>query len=156
MRHKTIRPIVLVLLLLLATATAVSPAAPRISEDQQINHVLNRLGFGARPGDVDRVQKLGIREYIERQLNPDRISDTVVEEKVAGFTSLKMDRSDLLEEYPNPQQLARKLGIRNPNQPNNSTDPNANQKQQAAARAKLQTYMKDNMLQRPQQLLQDL
>ncbi|HEY5884994.1 MAG TPA: hypothetical protein VIT88_09930, partial [Pyrinomonadaceae bacterium] len=30
--------------------------AGKLSEDQRIVHVLNRLGFGARPGDVERVK----------------------------------------------------------------------------------------------------
>lgn len=158
MRHKTIRPIVLVLLLVFLSAAVVIPASPRISEDQQITHLLNRIGFGARPGDVQRVQKLGVRQYIEQQLYPDRIPDKRADEITAGFVSLTMKRSDILEEYPNPQQLARKLGLRKPNQNNDPTatnNPKA-QKEQAAARAKLQSYMKENMLQRPQQLLQDL
>ena len=113
MRDKTIRPIVLVLLpLLLVTATA-SPAPARISEDQKITHVLNRLGFGARPGDVERVQKIGIEAYIEEQLRPERISDSRAEDKVGDLNSLTMSRSKLLEQFPDPQQLARRLGIRN-------------------------------------------
>jgi uncharacterized protein (DUF1800 family) len=160
MRDKTIRPIVLVLLsLLLVTATA-SPAPTRISEDQKITHVLNRLGFGARPGDIERVQKIGIQAYIEEQLRPERINDAEAESKVADLNSLTMSRSKLLEQFPDPQQLARQLGIRNPNQNKNATDPNANpaaeQRNQAKARAQLQEYMMENKLQRPPQLLQQL
>lgn len=33
-------------------------------------HVLNRLGYGPRPGDIDRVLKIGVDKYIEQQLNP--------------------------------------------------------------------------------------
>ena len=159
MRHKTIRPVVLLLLLLSAAASAVTPAFPRISDEQQIKHVLNRLGFGARPGDVERVQKQGIREYVEQQLHPEKISDSLADEKVAGLSSLKMKQDDLFDEYPDPQQLRRQLGLRNPNQNANPTAPNANpkaQNEQAAARAKVQEYMMDNMLKQPRQLLQEL
>jgi uncharacterized protein (DUF1800 family) len=159
MRDKTIRPIVLVLLpLLFITATA-SPAPPKISEDQKIAHVLDRLGFGARPGDIERVQKIGIPAYIEEQLHPERISDTLAGDKVVDLDSLTMSRSKLLEQFPDPQQLARKLGIRNPNQNKNAADPNADpaeQRKQAKARAQLQEYMVENKLQRPPQLLQQL
>jgi len=160
MRDKTIRPIVLVLLpLLLVTATA-SPAPARISEDQKITHVLNRLGFGARPGDVERVQKIGIEAYIEEQLRPERISDSRAEDKVGDLNSLTMSRSKLLEQFPDPQQLARRLGIRNPNQNTGAIDPNADpaveQQKQVKARAQLQQYMMENKLQRPPQLLQQL
>ena len=37
--------------------------AKRLSEDQVVLHVLNRLGFGARPGDVERVKAIGIENY---------------------------------------------------------------------------------------------
>jgi hypothetical protein len=33
-------------------------------------HVLNRLGFGPAPGDVERVQRMGVGAYVEQQLNP--------------------------------------------------------------------------------------
>jgi hypothetical protein len=33
-------------------------------------HVLNRLGYGPRPGDIDRVLKKGIDRYVEEQLDP--------------------------------------------------------------------------------------
>jgi uncharacterized protein (DUF1800 family) len=159
MTDKTIRPIVLVLLpLLLLTATAI-PAPRRISEDQKITHVLNRLGFGARPGDVERVQKVGIRAYIEQQLRPEGISDTLADDKAIDLNSLTMSGSKLLEQFPDPQQLARQLGIRNPNQKDAAANPNANaaeQRKQAKARAQVQEYMVENKLQRPPQLLQQL
>jgi uncharacterized protein (DUF1800 family) len=69
----------------------VSPA------QQQTLHVLNRLSFGPRPGDVENVSAMGIEAYIERQLSPERISDPVVESKLAGFTSLKMSLAEATE-----------------------------------------------------------
>jgi len=79
MRDKTIRPIVLVLLLLVATLTA-TPAPQKASDDQQITHVLNRLGFGARPADIERVRKMGLRQYIEQQLHPEDLNDSRADE----------------------------------------------------------------------------
>jgi len=158
MKDKTIRPIVLVLLLLVVTAT-VLPAPQAPPDEQKITHVLNRLGFGPRPGDIDRVRKIGIRDYIEQQLRPERTSDSRAEDKVAAFSSLKMSRDQIIDQYPQPQQLARQLGLRNPNQIAAPNDPNttpAQQSEQAAARVKIQQYMRQNKLERPQQLLQDL
>ena len=59
-------------------------------------HVLNRLAFGPRPGDVEEVERTGVRAYIEAQLRPDAIDDSAVETKVASL--------DLLRS--NPQRLA--------------------------------------------------
>jgi len=67
------------------------------SEDRQIVHVLNRLGFGPRPGDIERVKAMGIEAYIDEQLHPESISDPVVDEKLANFSSLRMELEELLE-----------------------------------------------------------
>src|SRR5687767_4216194 len=47
--------------------------AGKLSEDQRIVHVLNRLGFGARPGDVERVKALGLDKYIEQRSEERRV-----------------------------------------------------------------------------------
>ncbi len=47
-------------------------AAP-LTPDQQAVHVLNRLAFGPRPGDVERVQHMGVQRYIDEQLHPESI-----------------------------------------------------------------------------------
>ena len=146
--QKTIAPVVFVLLLFLTTSIG-SPAAARQSTDpEKIAHVLNRIGFGARPGDVERVQKLGIQEYIEQQLCPESISDTRADEKVSRLASLRLSQHEIFQQYPEPQQLARQLGIMNPKQAKPADQP--------AARARIQEYMKTNMLERPAQLLQEL
>src|SRR5688572_24520360 len=157
MKDKTIRPVVLVLLLLLQLAATATPAPQTVSEEQKITHVLNRLGFGPRPGDIERVQKLGIRTYIEQQLHPDRIDDTQANERVSGLNSLSMGQSKLFDQFPDQQQVARQLGTR-PNQKGKvvtapAPDP---AQQKAAERVKVREFMAENMLQQPQQLLQQL
>src|ERR1043165_610655 len=88
---------------------AKGPKKPRLSEEQRIIHVLNRLGYGARPGDVERVKAMGLENYINQQLNPDKISDTVAENKVKDLAVLTMTTAELYEKYPQPGQLLRQL-----------------------------------------------
>ena len=66
-----------VALLAAVALTAGSPgsAVPAKPDDKTILHVLNRIGFGARPGDVERVRQIGLAAYIEQQLHPERIAD---------------------------------------------------------------------------------
>jgi uncharacterized protein (DUF1800 family) len=64
---------------------------------------LNRLAFGARPGDVERVRAVGVDRWIALQLQPSRIRDTAVERIVAGLPTLAMSSRELLERYPPPQ-----------------------------------------------------
>src|SRR2546428_10113693 len=56
--------------------------AASLNEDQRILHVLNRLGYGARPGDVERVKAMGIENYTNQQLHPEGIADPVAEAKI--------------------------------------------------------------------------
>jgi uncharacterized protein (DUF1800 family) len=81
----------------------------RLNEDQRILHVLNRLGFGARPGDIARVKTVGLDNYVNQQLNPQKINDAVAEAKVKDLATLNMTTAELYEKYPQPGLLLRKL-----------------------------------------------
>src|SRR5687767_2267250 len=81
----------------------------KVTDDQRILHVLNRLGFGARPGDVERVRAVGLDNYINQQLNPEKINDDVVSSKVKHLTTLEMTTAQLYEKFPQPGQLLRQL-----------------------------------------------
>lgn len=99
-----------------------------LTEEQKILHVLNRLGFGARPGDVEKVKAVGTQKYIEQQLNPSAISDGATEAKLKRFEILNMQTADIFAKYPNPGALLRNLeGTRRnaQNQANNNQTPNA-------------------------------
>lgn len=86
-----------------------SVSAKSLSEDQKIVHVLNRLGFGARPGDVERVKKLGLQKYIDQQLNPTLIDDAAAEAKLKGLDVFGMTTAQIFAKYPNPGALLRQL-----------------------------------------------
>src|SRR3990172_10449749 len=46
-----------------------------LTEEQKIVHLLNRLGYGPRPRDLEHVKRIGLAAYIEQQLNPATIPD---------------------------------------------------------------------------------
>jgi uncharacterized protein (DUF1800 family) len=88
----------------MSEGSAVNPAAPEASvppgaptERDGIIHVLNRITFGPRPGDVEAVQKMGLRNYIEQQLHPESIDDSAVEQELAGFDILQMSAQQLAQ-----------------------------------------------------------
>ncbi|HKQ99613.1 MAG TPA: DUF1800 domain-containing protein, partial [Pyrinomonadaceae bacterium] len=93
----------------LATGTSAQQAqkAQRLTEEQRILHVLNRLGFGARPGDVERVRAVGLERYIEQQLYPEKIADAVAEAKVKNLPALQLSTPELFAKYPQPNALLR-------------------------------------------------
>lgn len=88
------------------TAVPLQAADNQLTPDQKIVHVLDRLGFGPRPGDVERVKKMRLENYLQQQLHPERIDDSVVEKKLAAFNALSMSASNLMESFHEDQRMA--------------------------------------------------
>ena len=118
MKFKNLKKTVAVSLLLALAATQPLVSGQKrtksqdLTAEQRIVHVLNRLGFGARPGDVERVKSMGLETYINQQLNPEKIADTVAENKLRDLSVLNMTTAELYEKYPQPGQLLRQLQAR--------------------------------------------
>jgi len=89
-------------------AIAQRSAVPAKPDARTIAHVLNRIGFGSRPGDVARVQQIGLAAYIEQQLNPDRLADGALAARLSEFPTLGMSTSQLADEYFNPAEEQRR------------------------------------------------
>src|SRR5437870_6954212 len=83
--------------------------AARLTEEQRILHVLNRLGFGSRPGDFERVKAMGVENYINQQLHPGKIADAAAQAKVKDLSTLSMTTAELYEKFPQPGQLLKQL-----------------------------------------------
>jgi uncharacterized protein (DUF1800 family) len=100
-------PLALALLLsqiLQLTSTLQSKENPQVAasltEEHKIVHVLNRAGFGPRPGDVERVRRMGLASYLELQLHPSKIEDSAAESRLSELKTLTMSTSQLFEQYP--------------------------------------------------------
>ena len=93
---------------LFVAALAVCPsAAPAPATEASIVHVLNRIGYGPRPGDVERVRRIGIDAYIDEQLRPERIPDEAMQARLGGMTTLLLSTRELLERFQQPAVRAR-------------------------------------------------
>jgi uncharacterized protein (DUF1800 family) len=79
-----------------------------LSADEAILHALNRLAYGPRPGDLERVRQMGLAKWIEQQLNPNSIDDKAVEARLETYPTLRMSSAKLLAEYPQPKQAEKK------------------------------------------------
>ncbi len=87
--------------------------AKSLTEEQKIIHVLNRLGFGARPGDIEKVKLIGLKTYIDQQLNPNSITDALADSKVKNFDVLKLSNDQLFGKYPAPAALMQLVAQQN-------------------------------------------
>ena len=81
--------------------TASSKAAAALTEEQRALHALNRLTFGPRPGDLQKVMDAGVDDWIEQELHPEEIPDSVLEGKLGQFRTLRMSTRDLVQTFPN-------------------------------------------------------
>jgi uncharacterized protein (DUF1800 family) len=77
-----------------------------LTADEAITHALNRLAYGARPGDIDRIKKMGLAKWIDQQLNPGSIEDHAVEARLDRYPTLRMSSAALIADYPRPKQAA--------------------------------------------------
>src|SRR5438552_1441902 len=88
-----------------ACTTAAAASFP--NDDQTILHVLSRIGFGPRPGDVERVRTMGLQKYIDQQLHPERIPDSTMAAHLVGMPTLGLSSRDIAEQYARPLIEAR-------------------------------------------------
>src|SRR6185436_12661203 len=119
-----------------------------LDETQRITHLLNRIGFGPRPGDVERVRQMGIDKYIDQQLHPELISDAATDIRLEPFDSIRMSLAEIFEHYADPQMVLQQLNNAAREQ-NKNADP-------AATRQQVQQQMQNMGILPPQRLLQDL
>ncbi|MBE9031010.1 DUF1800 domain-containing protein [filamentous cyanobacterium LEGE 11480] len=85
-----------------AWLSGIRPAAAA-TPDPKVLHVLNRLGFGPRPGDVARVSRMGVERYIQEQLSPEKLREPAnLQRQLNKFATLKLDSGDLVREYRRP------------------------------------------------------
>ena len=89
------------------TVSAGKNDAPKIlTPEQRINHVVSRLSFGARPGDLEKIKVTGTKAYIEQQLDPGSIDDSALDQKLAKLPTLALSTPALAEQYNPPKPAA--------------------------------------------------
>src|SRR6185503_1215015 len=151
------KKIVALMLLVVLTQPLVFAQKHRsLTQDQRIIHVLNRLGFGARPGDVERVKAMGVEKYIEQQLHPEQIADSSAEAKLRELSVLNMTTAELYEKYPQPGQLLRQLQARGMVPEEMPADAAKNPLENEKNRKVIEEYYRENGLQRPQRIIAEL
>lgn len=117
-----------------------------LTEQQAAAHLLSRFSYGARPGDVQAVVKMGLEKWFEQQLAGNQ-SDAELDPMLARLDAINLSNTEVENIFPRRAQLVR-FAVRDGYIPKDSVN-NANRKEYAATMAK---YMQDKGY-RPQQEL---
>jgi uncharacterized protein (DUF1800 family) len=133
-----------------AAAAARSGAVSVSSEDDRIVHVLNRLGYGPRPGEVEKVRAVGVDRWIDQQLRPDRIPDPALAGRLASLPTTRLATRDLLRRYEIPREAKREIQARR------AQLENASEEELRDARRDLMRKYRAEMDGSPQQVVQEL
>lgn len=81
-------------------ATQEPDSSSPLTERERAVHVLSRLAYGPRPGELERVVEQGVDAWIEEQLAP--AADTELEARLAAFPSLRLRLDEVFDRYEAP------------------------------------------------------
>ena len=132
-----------------------SKKAPRPATEEDarivIVHALNRLGYGPRPGDVEKVRTIGLDEWIDEQLHPSRIPDPAMAAHLAPLRTIRLSTGDLLAHYEVPREAKKEIQARRA-----ELGDGASEEQMREARRELMQKYRGRMDGTPQEVVQEL
>jgi uncharacterized protein (DUF1800 family) len=149
-------PAAVVLSLALAVPAGVAapgPARPASEDEARIVHALNRLGYGPRPGDVERVREMGLEKWIDLQLHPQHIDDGALRPRLAAYRTLDLSVEELVEGYEVPREVKREI------QQKRAEMADASEEEMARARREVMQQLAGGLQQmqgRPRQVVEEL
>ncbi len=82
-----------------------APAVRPLTEEERATQALNRLTFGPRPGDLERIQAIGVKKWVEMQLNPEQVDDSLLDARLQSFPAMHLSQQDLLQAFPSPAMI---------------------------------------------------
>ena len=72
--------------------------AEGLSKEQAAAYLLERFAFGARPGEVEKVAKMGLEKWLAQQL-AGNLPDAELDKRLEAFPALKMTQFEMSEVY---------------------------------------------------------
>jgi hypothetical protein len=80
----------------------------KLDKEQRLRQALDRLTFGPRPGDLDRIRSIGLNKWLDAELHPEKHPESpLLQERLAPFDSLRMSIHEVYVHYPSPQLIAK-------------------------------------------------
>ena len=120
-------------------------------DDAAIEHLLDRLGYGPRPGDVEAVRRIGLDRYVDQQLHPERVPENPeLARRLASLATVPLDTKTLLTKYDLPREA--KLEIQRQRA---ATTGEPSEEDARRARRELTAKYRDRMDGPPRQVVED-
>ena len=80
----------------------------KLDKEQRLRQALDRLTFGPRPGDLDRIESMGLHKWLDAQLHPEKQAESPeLQARLAPFDTLRMSIHETYVHYPSPQLIAK-------------------------------------------------
>ncbi len=79
-----------------------------LTEREAAEHLLSRLSFGARPGEVEKLLATGLEKWVQQQLEHS-LPDAALEKKLSGYDALALDNETIVNTYLNAGQVVRMM-----------------------------------------------
>ncbi len=79
-----------------------------LTEREAAEHLLSRLSFGGRPGEVEKLLATGLDKWVLQQLEQS-LPDTDLEKRLSGYDALSLDNQTIVNTYLNAGQVVRMM-----------------------------------------------
>ena len=79
-----------------------------LTEREAAEHLLSRLSFGGRPGEVEKLLAKGLDKWVLQQLEQS-LPDTDLEKRLSGYDALSLDNQTIVNTYLNAGQVVRMM-----------------------------------------------
>ncbi len=88
-----------------------APAMARLDAASRAHQALNRLTFGAQPGDFAAVQRMGVDAWIELQLHPERIPDARTDSVLATLETQRKLPFELIADHLSQNEVTQRTQL---------------------------------------------
>ena len=79
------------------SAVAATPAKP-LTGDALLRHTLRRMSFGATEAMLDRARSIGLKAYVEEQLDYEALDDSEVEERMQSLDAMNLTLAEMFDD----------------------------------------------------------
>ncbi len=84
------------------------PTETTATREKQALHVANRLGYGPRSGEVEQIMQMGVSNYINAQLHPEKIPLPVaLSDRLAALSTQDESTGAMLKDFSEARKEAK-------------------------------------------------